>query len=336
MGNINLESSTPFDQYSRQHIVASVLEILRDNGKPLTVLDVGGYKGRTEDFLLKDKVAVLDLYRIKKKNYTQGNALAMPFEDNSFDYVVSFDVLEHIPAPHRNKFFDECARVARQGVIICAPQKTPSNEYAEKSLNSLYKRLHKIPHQWLREHIQNGLPDFKLLDAYAQDKAFHTASIRSNKTLLWTIMQQAIFVNSKFPLASEYLSGINEFYNQNFKFDGGESQDSAYRVILCCLREKSKIKMLKETLPALAQPIDPRLELQLLEKLADFNVSLVEKTSTLAANYKDLHQHELKRASVLDKDVNRLNSELEKRVTRRLKKGIEARVRKEPAKERKD
>lgn len=46
----------------------------------------------------------------------------MPFEDNSFDYVLSIEVIEHIRTPELViKKLKECYRICKKGVIITTP-----------------------------------------------------------------------------------------------------------------------------------------------------------------------------------------------------------------------
>lgn len=89
------KAEVPFDQFSRQKQVSLVMDICRKLGKQKTysILDVGGYRGRTAEFLPDDNVTVLDLYEVDEENYVKGSALKMPFKDKSFDFVVNFDVL---------------------------------------------------------------------------------------------------------------------------------------------------------------------------------------------------------------------------------------------------
>jgi ubiquinone/menaquinone biosynthesis C-methylase UbiE len=298
-----LEREVPFDQFSRQFQVTKIVDILRGDDTSLKILDVGGYKGRTADFLSADKVTVVDLFKVKEKNYIQGSALDLPFEDGSFDYVLSFDVLEHIPDDQRKVFLHECIRVAKKGIIICAPNKTELNQATELKLNELYKRLHHKPHRWLKEHIDYGIPRFDWVQQTATKRGLYTSKFYSNKTELWYAMQQAIFTNSKFPLASQNLTKLNEYYNQHFKYDGGGSEETAYRQILCGLKQKSDADFLSERLKNLNEPINALAEAELKEKIHEYYSVLLAKTTQLAKNYKELYEfHE--RAAILREEQN--------------------------------
>lgn len=59
---------------------------------------------------------VLELLEISKKIYAEvyhASAFQLPFADNSFDYVVSSDVIGHIPVEQKDKMFAEMYRVLR-------------------------------------------------------------------------------------------------------------------------------------------------------------------------------------------------------------------------------
>ena len=50
-----------------------------------------------------------------------GSAVAMPFKDKSFDYVISVDCLEHIPPKLRSKAVEEMLQVAKKAFISPSP-----------------------------------------------------------------------------------------------------------------------------------------------------------------------------------------------------------------------
>ncbi len=56
--------------------------------------------------------------------FVQGNALNMPFEDNSFDLVFSSAVLEHVGSfENQCKFINECLRVSKKYVFLTTPNR---------------------------------------------------------------------------------------------------------------------------------------------------------------------------------------------------------------------
>ena len=90
-------------------------------------------------------------------NKIKGTADKIPFRKNSYDVVVSVDVLEHLQKETREKAITELLRVAKKLVIIV----TPIGELSEKQDHELFaywKKIFKEPNKFLEEHIKNGLP----------------------------------------------------------------------------------------------------------------------------------------------------------------------------------
>lgn len=81
--------------------------------------------------------------------YRVFDAETMPFEGDSFDAVVFFDLLEHLPHPER--FLSECHRVlAPTGVLhfFCPLEAQPATLY------DVLRRDRPIPiHRWKRDHV---------------------------------------------------------------------------------------------------------------------------------------------------------------------------------------
>jgi|GEM_PF-1898897 len=301
-----LQKEVPFDQYSRQFQVMTIIDNLRSKDSPFKVLDVGGYKGRTADFLANDNVTVLDLFDVEEPGYIKGSALDMPFEADSFDFVMSFDVLEHIPAEKRKTFVKECSRVAKRGVIISAPHRTLANQRAEHILNDLYVGLQGEPHRWLKEHIEYVIPDFTKVEADIQKQGLHAVAFPSNKLNLWVAMQQPIFLNSKHPMAAEKLLELNEYYNRNFEYDGGDLAAESYRKILCCFSSEADRDRTAEVFGTMNRKIENGAEIELLGKIQEYYAVLTEKMSQSADDYRGLHEHEKNRAADLEANGRKL------------------------------
>ena len=92
------------------------------------VLDIGCGSGWIEDMLLEKgakKIVGIDISesvikkaksrKLKNVQYKTATAIDLPFPKNSFDTVVCFEVLEHIPQNTEQKMFDEVYRVLKPG-----------------------------------------------------------------------------------------------------------------------------------------------------------------------------------------------------------------------------
>ncbi len=190
----------PFDQYSRYRIIADALDVVRRLfGGRLRVLDVGGYF-RTrrqiellpaQAFLPADDVTVLDRPDCVLPGYIQGDGRGLAFADRSFDFVISCDTLEHVPAEDRSAFWQELLRVARYGVLLIAPAKSPQSEAAEQLVASFIQAELGQDQPQLAEHRAYGLPDPLPIKQFLGELGLRHQSIPSGNMNAWVLMMIA-------------------------------------------------------------------------------------------------------------------------------------------------
>lgn len=87
-----------------------------------------------------------------------GSAIKIPYADNTFDTVVSWEVIEHIPKGTENKMFKEIHRVLKKGGIFYLS--TPYDHLVSKFLD---------PAWWLIGHRHYSK---NKLSSYAQQNGF--------------------------------------------------------------------------------------------------------------------------------------------------------------------
>jgi SAM-dependent methyltransferase len=154
----------PFDQYGRHRDARAVADLVRahDGLGRLAVLDVGGGPGLTPRFLPADWVVVVDPTPVDAPSlaglHVRASGLALPFQSDSFDLVLSLDSLEHVPPAGRPRYLAELLRVARRYVLVLAPFASPETERAEALLYEYVKVALHAEHAQLREHRAHGLP----------------------------------------------------------------------------------------------------------------------------------------------------------------------------------
>jgi len=154
-----------FDLTQRYHQAAEYVDRLcRGTPTPVRLLDVGcnvvNILGR---FFDAERVEVVRCDVIDgpadDANYVQLDPDApLPFEDGSFDAVVSLEVLEHVPRDRRQAFVADLARVARRGVVLCCPAASDAVATGERLVSDAYQLRHGAPHPFLREHAEFGVP----------------------------------------------------------------------------------------------------------------------------------------------------------------------------------
>lgn len=221
----------PIDQFGRYFIVAQAIKELakQNNQKSFKILDIGGYKGEIHRFFSSDEasVTVMDLNDSSDKNYVKGSALDIPFDDNSFDYVVSFEVFEHIPRSSRQKYIEEAMRVSKGTFILTAPFSGDGNvvSKSEVYVNSFWKVMHKEDHKWLQEHIQYKIPKESELESILGENRLNFVKIGNNDLVLWNMMLSFNYLTTLFR-GDGLNSDVQSFYNQNATVL--ESGSSAY------------------------------------------------------------------------------------------------------------
>ena len=86
-----------------------------------------------------------------------GDGMQLPFRDKSFDYVLSIDNLEHIPAELRPVLISEVLRVARRKVFLAVPCNGDAAKQ-DRKLDTMYLERHGERFPFLTEHVDFGLP----------------------------------------------------------------------------------------------------------------------------------------------------------------------------------
>jgi len=221
----------PFDLYTRNAIISKLVAAIRDR-KSLDVLDVGGKNGRLRDFFPEDNVFVLDVLPPSpgEDNYVHGSVLTPPFQDGSFDVVVSSDVFEHIPPTDRDTAILEMLRLSKNFVVLGAPFYSEDVKNAEERANGFFAASAGRPHPWLEEHIRNGLPSKSDFEIFLQDNGYEFASVSSNNLHHWLILQYFIFSAYLYGIPEDEVNAVYRYYNENF-VQLGDFQEPTYRTL---------------------------------------------------------------------------------------------------------
>lgn len=97
------------------------------NKKPKKVLEIGiAYGAFVSKYLRNRNIDVTTLDINKKLSPVKvGDILNIPFEDNTFDVVAAFEVLEHLPFLKIKKAIKEIWRVTTSYAIISLPDQRP-------------------------------------------------------------------------------------------------------------------------------------------------------------------------------------------------------------------
>lgn len=297
--------SMPSDQFGRYGIVAEKIKKLAKFRKQshITILDVGGFKGEIHNFFNKSEasITIIDLFDSDQKNYVKGSALAMPFEDNSFDYVVSFEVFEHISRPDRKKFIQECVRVSKNEFLLTAPFSGKNNEVlnSEKLVNELWKEMYHKDHIWLYEHISYGTPSEQDLEKILDENGLVFRKYGDNDLLLWNLMLSFNYLTTLFR-GSGLNPDVQIFYN-TYRSTFDSDTNSHYRKIYVI--GKTIPQVLDQDKKNIITDDKPQLVNQLINSIFITIAKDIKKQ-------KDHHRKELKKVSSLLEERIKMYDEL--------------------------
>jgi SAM-dependent methyltransferase len=231
----------PFDQYGRYRMIREALEATRPLvGERLRILDVGGFfrtargeavlPGRM--FLPDDDVTVVDQAECDLPGYMRGDGRGLDFAERSFDFVISCDTLEHVPAPDRPGFWQELLRVAGHGVLLAAPFASPEVVAAEALLVAYIQAEHGVEHAMLTEHHDYGLPELSAMRALLDAMNLRHRAYPSGYVHAWLAMMVAKHTTALGDLA--IYEQLDAYYTRFFGPD--ERREPAYRHLLLVAR----------------------------------------------------------------------------------------------------
>ena len=140
----------PRDTYERHWVAAR--ELRRAGVR--SVLDVGG-EGLLGRFLPGATCVSANTNPPTDVLY---DGAVLPFPDGAFEAAVSLDTLEHVPPADRQAFCGELLRVARRLVVLAAPYGSELHSRLELQALEAYRQARGRDHEYLRQHVDNGLP----------------------------------------------------------------------------------------------------------------------------------------------------------------------------------
>jgi SAM-dependent methyltransferase len=163
--------------------------------------------------------------------FVRGEATALPFEDESFDYVASVDVYEHIDHASRERNLSELRRVARRGVLLAGPFDSDAVRAAERVANECHRAVHLTENVWLKEHAENGLPQLVGTREFFEGRGDSVSVLRNGHLFHWLAMMCLTHYRSKLEgELARLFDDANAFYKE-FVY-GSDNAEPCYRCLL--------------------------------------------------------------------------------------------------------
>lgn len=199
-------------------------EILKGSIKNPTILEVGsGSKGITPyiPFKITGVDIAFDGEIAANLNPICHSGTNLPFSDQSYDYVISVDMLEHVPSKERTKVISEMLRVANKRLFLAVPCGKLSEKH-DRDLDELYLRERGMRFQFLKEHVENGLPTKEEIVTCINDFSVKSGckiriKVLSNVNLSVRAFFMRVWINPKlnkfYPLLSSFLCIFRRFLN---------------------------------------------------------------------------------------------------------------------------
>ena len=211
------------DGYSRFYYLVDILhEAFKDSKKTVNILDVGGgseyLDQQLKDSGLNYRLTILDVLPrplTVTGDYIQADATSMKLDNNSFDAVVSTDVIEHIPQELKVDFLSECVRVAKDVCIIAGPFDTEGVHEVEVIVNDFNKQLFGTGQSWLEEHFQFGKPSMALFKETLQTIGMPYDSFGTLSLTTWLLNTHINLIDAKLGLDADAHRLLNSFYGEN-------------------------------------------------------------------------------------------------------------------------
>lgn len=201
-----------------------IVKIINQSGfNKYPILEVGSGTNGISDYYKGKVVGVdSDFSRTgEEKNlnitHVRGQATKLPFQNNSFYYVVCLDTLEHLPDNKREMTVCELVRVAKKNAMIFLgfPTGALSKKFEDKA-SYLYKRKHKVDHIWLKEHKIYGLPRKQQILASLQKNGIILDKIKVVKNanlIVWFIIHFLFTVHASSVISKLFKIFFSQFTN---------------------------------------------------------------------------------------------------------------------------
>jgi ubiquinone/menaquinone biosynthesis C-methylase UbiE len=148
VADVNTEKEESFEQTWHDRLSArspaarlSMLEMACGSANDYRMFDSYGlaqHLDYTGVDLNKDNIANAK-QRFPDVDFQCGNIMDLPYEDNSFDYVLAFDIFEHLSVQGMEQALAEAMRIARRGLVLTFFNMTDIPEHVVRPVENYHR-----------------------------------------------------------------------------------------------------------------------------------------------------------------------------------------------------
>jgi GT2 family glycosyltransferase len=260
----------PFDQFQRYEICRRLIKNYSDNHVgSLKILDVGGFHIGKDgkpwlpavNFLSSHDVLVIDTIESAVDSYMKSDGRKLPFDDNSFDFVLTNDVLEHVNPNDREGFLNEILRVSKKYLIVNNPYYTSKNVMAEKIFNEYMIHALNSQHEMLSEHLMYGLPRIDFMENVFRKSQKSYAYYKSGDIDNWMqfmILRHELLSRN---VQLDTISFMDSYMNQ-YAFESEMKLEEGYRVTFIVAKTSEETSLLQNNFLE-SMPVNTPLKVEL-------------------------------------------------------------------------
>lgn len=284
---------------------------IRNYRQAIEILDVGGGSPYMTDTLNSSSldyhlttIDILPKPKNLKGDYIQGDATNMELKDETYDIVISTDVLEHIPRDKKVDFVKECIRVSRDAVIIAAPFNTACVDEAEHLTNDFNKKLFGQGQPWLEEHFEQTKPELSLIEKVLQKEKLEYEIIGTGNLYNWMLGTHTNLIEAKNGLGHREIENINRRFNEAI-LTSGDMMPPYYRHFVVVFKRKPQQKVRNQIKALMTPTVDHSSNLTYIHNLAEV---VNKRIKGLRKELSSAEAHLLMRGSELEQARQRIDN----------------------------
>lgn len=233
MSNEDYTLELAFDHYQRYKFISEILPNAAPEAK--RILDVGGALGRLPLFYGGVEIETIDCAWEDSPWARIYDGKHLPYEDESFDVVVTVDTLEHVPPQMRTVFLQEIGRVSRDAALICGPFYDADVLQAEAALRDFAETQLELNDRFLHEHAEYELPQVSIVSDEFSALGYSVMGLPNGYLPRWLAMQCAEFILGKSPESAGAKARVNHLYNEHYY--ALDNCTPSYRIAVIATRE---------------------------------------------------------------------------------------------------